>query len=223
MDASRPWFLCCARCSWENQDEGFVAKLLIPAGAQNIAVGTPVALLVDEADAVAAFKDYAPGAPGSGAAEGAASAPAAEEAPAQAPTTQRNSRIGPAARTLLEESGIPADLVTPTGPKGIITKGDVLAAIQAGVKAPAAGKAAATAAPPPQQQSQQPQQQQQQPAQRQQTQARAPAQPAPPAAAAAARPPTPAAGTAYTDIPNSQIRKIIAQRLQESKQTIPHL
>ena len=29
-------------------------------------------------------------------------------------------------------------------------------------------------------------------------------------------------GPRYTDIPNSQIRKIIAQRLLESKQTIPH-
>ena len=29
-------------------------------------------------------------------------------------------------------------------------------------------------------------------------------------------------GPRYTDIPNSQIRKIIAQRLLESKQKIPH-
>ena len=29
-------------------------------------------------------------------------------------------------------------------------------------------------------------------------------------------------GPQYTDIPNSQIRKIIAQRLLESKQRIPH-
>ena len=38
------------------------------------------------------------------------------------------------------------------------------------------------------------------------------------AAAAAA----PAPGAAFTDIPNSQIRKVIASRLLESKQTVPH-
>lgn len=200
-------------CSWENQDEGFVAKLLVPEGAQNIEVGTPVALLVDEAEAVAAFKDYAPAAAGGGAPDAAAAAaPAAAEAPA--PAAPRNSRIGPAARTLLEQSGIPAELVTPTGPNGIVTKGDVLAAVEAGVKAPAAGKAAAAAAAPPQPQQQQQPKQQQQQAQRQQ---------APPTPAAPAAAPPPPAGAAYTDIPNSQIRKIIAQRLQESKQTIPHL
>ncbi|KAL4449482.1 hypothetical protein ABPG77_007126 [Micractinium sp. CCAP 211/92] len=203
-----------ATLSWENQDEGFVAKLLVAEGAQNIAVGTPVALLVDEAEAVAAFKDYAPAAARGGAAE--AAAPAAAEVPPPAPTAPRNSRIGPAARTLLETSGIPAELVNPTGPNGIITKGDVLAAIEAGVKPPAADKTKAAAAPPPQQ-PQQPQQQQQQ--QRQQ----APADAAPRAPAAPAPPPQPPAGATYTDVPNSQIRKIIAQRLQESKQTIPHL
>ncbi|KAL4855223.1 Dihydrolipoyllysine-residue acetyltransferase component 1 of pyruvate dehydrogenase complex [Chlorella vulgaris] len=212
-----------ATLSWENQDDGYVAKLLVPEGAKDLAVGSPVALLVEEEDQVAAFKDYVPTAGGAPAAvpaaepEAAAAAGAGADEPAAA-AGQHNSRMGPAARSLLAESGIPAGLVTPTGPRSIITKGDVLAAIAAGVKAPAA---AAPPPPPPQQQQKQPE-------------AAAPSRPAasPPAAApqpaaakqAAAAPPQPApAGAGYTDIPNSQIRKIIAQRLLESKQTIPHL
>lgn len=218
-----------ALLSWENQDEGFVAKLLVPAGTRNIEVGTPVALLVDEEDQVAAFKDYAAG----GAAAGGGGAPGADEAAAAAapggavstapPGKHHDSRMGPAARTLLANSGIPADLVTPTGRYGMITKGDVLAAIEAGVKAPAKQAAAAAAQPqptPPQQQKQQ------------QAKAAAPAPPAPlaarPATAAAAaapkpQPPPAGAGASFTDIPNTQIRKIIAQRLLESKTTIPHM
>lgn len=187
--------LAPAPCSWENQDEGFVAKLLVPEGAKDIAVGAPVALLVEEAEQVVAFKDYAPGgAPAAAAAE--QQAPAAAAGTAAPGGAHHSDRMGPAARTLLAESGIPADLVTPTGPHGIITKGDVLAAMAAGVKA-----APPAAAPRP-----------------------APAAAAAPAARqAAAAQNVPPAGAAYTDVPNSQIRKVIAQRLLESKQTIPHL
>ncbi|KAI3429594.1 hypothetical protein D9Q98_005680 [Chlorella vulgaris] len=212
-----------ATLSWENQDDGYVAKLLVPEGAKDLAVGSPVALLVEEEDQVAAFKDYVPTAGGATAAaspaaqpEAAAAAGAGAGEPAAA-AGQHNSRMGPAARSLLAESGIPAGLVTPTGPRSIITKGDVLAAIAAGVKAPAA------AAPQQQQQ----QQQQQPVAAVLSKPAAAPPAAAPQSAAAkqaAAPPPRPApAGAGYTDIPNSQIRKIIAQRLLESKQTIPHL
>ena len=47
------------------QDDGFVAKLLVEAGAKDIAVGTPLAVLVEEADQVGAFADYSPSASGS--------------------------------------------------------------------------------------------------------------------------------------------------------------
>jgi pyruvate/2-oxoglutarate dehydrogenase complex dihydrolipoamide acyltransferase (E2) component len=47
---------------------------------------------------------------------------------------QVNHRIGPAAAKLLRESGLSADAVKPSGPHNIVTKGDVLAAIAAGVK-----------------------------------------------------------------------------------------
>ena len=95
--------------------------------------------------------------------------------------------------------------IAPTGPKGIITKGDVMAAIAAGVKpassaASRAASASAAAVAPP----------------------KATAPPSVAAAAATAAAPNtpaavPAAGTSHIDTPNSQIRKIIASRLLESK------
>lgn len=50
-----------ATIEWEAQEEGFIAKILKPAGSKDIPVGTPVAWLVEEADELAAFKDINPG------------------------------------------------------------------------------------------------------------------------------------------------------------------
>jgi len=53
-----------------------------------------------------------------------------------------NSRIGPAAASLLRSAGLPADAVKPSGPRGIVTKGDVLAALEGGLKARPRSRAA---------------------------------------------------------------------------------
>ena len=37
---------------WEAQDEGFLAKILVPEGTKDIAVGTPVAVVVEDGDNV---------------------------------------------------------------------------------------------------------------------------------------------------------------------------
>ncbi|GBF89491.1 dihydrolipoyllysine-residue acetyltransferase component 1 of pyruvate dehydrogenase, mitochondrial [Raphidocelis subcapitata] len=212
-----------ATLAFENQDEGFVARLLVPDGAKDVPVGAPVAVIVEEAGQVAAFKDYAAPstapAPASASASAAAAAPAAAAQAARAPA---NFRLGPAARKALAEAGLRLeDIAAPTGPNGIVTKEDVLAAVAAGTKGsaggPAAPKAAAAApaapaaaaappkpaAAPPAQQQQQVQQKQQQPQQQR-------------GAAAGPR-------VQYTDVPNSQVRRIIAKRLLESKQTFPAL
>ena len=68
-----------ATLAWENQDEGFIAKILKPSGSKDIAVGTPCAVLVEEEDKVAAFKDYR----GEGGGEQNADASAGDAAPAQ--------------------------------------------------------------------------------------------------------------------------------------------
>jgi len=101
----------------------------------------------------------------------------------------------PSARRLARELGVDIATVSGTGPKGRVVNADVRAAAEA-APASAAQPAAQPAAAPP-------------------------AAPAPaPAAAAAA--PAAAVPEGWTAVPHSRIRKIIAQRLQESKTTAPH-
>ena len=42
------------------QEEGYIAKLLYPAGTKDIPLGTPIAIVVDHKEDVAKFKDYKP-------------------------------------------------------------------------------------------------------------------------------------------------------------------
>ena len=42
------------------QEEGYVAALLFPDGTNDIPLGTPMAILVEEEADIAAFKDYKP-------------------------------------------------------------------------------------------------------------------------------------------------------------------
>ncbi|KAJ3051215.1 hypothetical protein HK097_007818 [Rhizophlyctis rosea] len=181
-----------ATMDFECQDEGFLAKILIGEGTENVPVGKPVGVLVEEKGDVEAFANYK--AEEGGAAPAAAEpaetkseAPAAKEAPkesapapakAAAPAaSSEGDRVfaSPAARALALEKGIDIEAVTGTGPNGRILKADV-----EGYK-PSAKKPSAAA----------------------------------PAAAAPA-------GASYTDIPLSNVRKVIASRLLESKVTIPH-
>lgn len=79
------------------------------------------------------------GAAGAKAAPKAAEAPkAAAPAPAAAAPAAGAPQSGPAARKLLEETGIPASSIAGTGKDGRVTKGDVLSAASAPAAAPAA-------------------------------------------------------------------------------------
>lgn len=73
-----------ATVDFEMQEEGYIAKLLYPEGAKDVKLGQVVAIIVENKDDVAKFKDYS-------AAASPAAAPAApkKEAPApeQAKTT----------------------------------------------------------------------------------------------------------------------------------------
>ena len=51
------------------QDDGYVAKILVQAGAHDIKVNTPLALLVEEEKDIGAFADYEPEASSSGTSE----------------------------------------------------------------------------------------------------------------------------------------------------------
>lgn len=49
-----------ATMDFEAQDEGYVAKILVEAGGDEIKVGDPIMVIVDSEEDVAAFKDFVP-------------------------------------------------------------------------------------------------------------------------------------------------------------------
>lgn len=204
-----------ATLGFDSQEDGFLAKILLPAGSQNVPVGTPIAVMCEEATDIAAFANFQPTmggaeAPPTEAPPPPAAAPVAAVASAAAPGASvdlHSVKMGPATRHLMTQLGLSPSQITASGSgldKGMITKGDVLAAVVSGVKG--SGK---PAAPVP----------------------TAKATPAAPAAAPKAVAPAVAAPTTnksrkkeiFTDVTNSAIRKIIAGRLLESKTTTPHV
>lgn len=104
-------------------------------------------------------------------------------------------RISPSAKLLLTEHGLDASSIAASGPRGTLLKGDVLAAIKSG-KGSMKTSASKDTKPPLKQV--QPQTLVSTSSGLQQTHA-------------------------FEDLPNTQIRKVIATRLLESKQSTPHL
>ncbi len=200
----------------EAVDEGTVAKLVVAEGSADVPVNAVIAILAEEGEDVEAA---AAAGEGAAPAEAKAEAPKAEEAPkpeapkaeaakqeptqAEAPKAEaakaeaprpEGERIfaSPLARRVAKEKGLGLKSVKGSGPKGRIILRDV---------------ESAEAAPKP-----------------------APAQQAAPAAAPAPKPAGPSDDVtlklfdpdSYELIPHDGMRKTIARRLTESKQTVPH-
>ena len=120
-----------ATMEFEAVDEGTLVSIAVEEGTENVSVGTVIAVLAEEgedADAAAAAPTPAP----------APAAPPSNDGPAATPT----------ARKLAEASGIDLNTITGTGPNGKITKDDVEAAGGTSAPAPAPSPAAAAAAAP---------------------------------------------------------------------------
>lgn len=187
----------------EAVDEGTVGKIVVPEGTAGVKVNELIAVLLEDGEDAGSIDTASAGpAPAAAAAPAetpVAAAPAsAAPAPAgPAPVANDGSRIfaSPLARRLAKLNSLDLSALTGTGPHGRIVKRDIEAAVAAGT-----GKAA-------------------------------PAAEAPKAAAAA---PAPATGPSadqvlklfdedsYELVPHDGMRKTIAKRLTESKQTIPH-
>ena len=101
-----------ATLGFEVQDEVFVAKILEAENSAPLALGHPVAILVDKADRVAAFKNY--------------SLEPKKEEPQVASPVEKKIKVSPAAFHMIEANHLDSSLITPTGPKGLILKEDVL-------------------------------------------------------------------------------------------------
>ncbi len=196
----------------EAVDEGTMGKILVPAGTQGVAVNAPIALLLEEGEDASALTASAAPAASAAAPAPKAPAPAAEvpmaglamgfggfdvAAPKPAPSGGRVF-ASPLARRIAAEAGIDLSRIRGSGPKGRIVRADVEAAKASGDGIDAeleAAMALASAIKPPA--------------------AAAPA-PKPPVAA------LPAADAPFAEVPHSTMRKVIARRLTESKQTVPH-
>jgi pyruvate dehydrogenase E2 component (dihydrolipoamide acetyltransferase) len=190
-----------ATMEFEAVDEGVIGKILIPAGTEGVKVNTAIAvLLLDGESASAAPAPKAAGpAPATAAPAPVAAAPVAVPvAAAQAPKSE-GTRVfaSPLARRIAADKGLDLTAVAGSGPHGRIVKADVETAQPKPASAPVA---------------------------------------AAPVAAAAAKPATSGMPTGpsteavlkmyadrkYEEVKLDGMRKIIAARLTEAKQTIPH-
>ena len=199
-----------ATMEFEAVDEGTIASILVAEGTDGVKVGTVIATIAAEGEDASAAPAPKAEATQAEAPKEAAKAPEpekqdaapakAETKPAEAPKpAQDGERIkaSPLARRIAAEKGIELSTLSGSGPNGRIVKADLEGAKTGAAPAKSADQA--------------------------------------PAAESAAAAPTPAAAPAapakvwYDEsIPHeveklSNIRKTIARRLTESKQTIPHI
>ena len=197
----------------EAVDEGTIAKIVVPAGSEAVKVNALIAIIAEDGEDIASVAAGGGASPAQVQAEDVKSdqvavsaAPASSEAkpaaaaPAKAEGGSRTFS-SPLARRLAKEAGLDIAAISGSGPHGRVVKSDVEKAVAGGTKpAPAAAPAPAPAA-------------------------------AAPAAAAPASAPKGMSDEAvlknfaegsYELVPHDGMRKTIAKRLQESKQTIPH-
>ncbi len=198
----------------EAVDEGVLSKILVPDGTAGVKVNEPIGLLLEEGEQDAAPKP-APAARKAESAPKPQAAPAPQAAAQPAPTLPApNGHAGervfasPLARRMAKQAGIDLSGLRGSGPNGRIVRADGDAAPKPGaagarrVEAEAGGREtdAVQAAPVVQK-----------------ADAAKPTAPAP----AAPKPAAPITAP-HTLVPNSNMRRVIARRLAESKQLVPH-
>lgn len=187
-----------AQMDFEFQEDGVLAKILKESGSKDIAVGNPIAVMVEEDGDVSAFESFSledaggektPASPPKEEASqssepsdsGSKTAPPAKEESAPEsqesessgdrlqPSLDREPNATPAAMRLARETGVKISSIKGTGPGGRITEEDIKKG-----------------------------------------------------GSSSASPASAAAGPSYIDIPTSSMRKTIANRLTESVNQNPH-
>ncbi|KAK4522819.1 hypothetical protein GAYE_PCTG30G0709 [Galdieria yellowstonensis] len=185
-----------ATMEFESQEEGYLAKILVPSGTQDVPVGKLVAILAEEKEDVGAFENYS----GTDTQVEESKPDKAKSSSVQTPTVEKGVVFGPAVRRMIEEYHI-SDLssLKHSGAHGRILKDDVVEYLSS------------TGTTSKKQQQQQQQQTKQQ---------------KPKSIADQSSSVTPSEDSAthrtYEDIPLNNMRKVIARRLTESKSQVPH-
>ncbi|XP_042515043.1 dihydrolipoyllysine-residue acetyltransferase component 1 of pyruvate dehydrogenase complex, mitochondrial [Macadamia integrifolia] len=182
-----------ATLEFESLEEGFLAKILAPEGSKDVPVGEPIAIVVEDSDDIKKIPDAVTS--GSGTKEEKAT----HQDVRHETREQKTSRISPSAKLLITEFGLDASLLKATGPRGTLLKGDVLAAIKSGIGSSRTSSSS-----------------KEKPVSSPQTQPQTSHGPSLESC-------SPLHSDTYEDVPNSQIRKVIAKRLLESKYGTPHL
>ena len=193
----------------EAVDEGVLAKIVVPEGTADVAVNEIIGVIAGEGEDAKSVSAPAAG----GAALAKAEAPKAETPKAEAASSQSSAApvakegddnpyplafSSPLARRLAKQAGLDIKSIKGSGPHGRVIERDIVAA-----KAGGGAKAAPAAA------------------------AAAPSAPKPAAAPLATGPSDEQVKKlfepgSYEEIPHDGMRKTIARRLTEAKQTIPH-
>ena len=186
----------------EAVDEGKIGQIVVPEGAEGVAVNAVIAILLEEGETAVpagaapapapapkpAAAAAPPASPKPAPAAPAPAAPAAQAPPAKPAAAPVGGRIfaSPLAKRIAAEKGLDLSRITGSGPNGRIVKADVESA-----KPGAPPAVAPVAAPAP--------------------------RAAPPSGG---QPVFVAPGD--TRVPHTAVRKVIARRMLESKQTVPH-
>ena len=201
-----------AAVTFDATDDGYLAKIL--AGDGEIKVGDPLMILVEEEEDAGAFKDYIVQVSNSDnnnnnidTSSTSSTPSSSSSSPSPSPIEadpNRVIRLSPAARHMLESKFIDPSNILGTSRHGIISKGDVINAIKAGTiitktnTAPVLATTTSTTIPV------------------------TTATTTTPAISHVNYSDLPPVNEKYIDIPNSNMRKVIAKRLTESKATVPH-
>ncbi len=204
-----------ATMEFEAVDEGVVTKLLVAEGTDGVKVGTVIAMIKGEDDegdgpppkAAAPTTEQAPPPPSPVRAEPVEARAATEQVEPSRPSTgsgrtESGDRIkaSPLAKRIAADRGIDLATLTGTGPGGRIVKDDVEGATS--VAPTQIGIGGRGAAPVTEQ---------------------TPSDAAPRAEDAIKAPPVQDFGIPHEAVKLNNVRKTIARRLTESKQTVPHI
>uniref|UniRef100_A0A8C8SEZ1 Acetyltransferase component of pyruvate dehydrogenase complex n=1 Tax=Pelusios castaneus TaxID=367368 RepID=A0A8C8SEZ1_9SAUR len=183
-----------ATIGFEVQEEGYLAKILVPEGTRDVPLGTALCIIVERESDIAAFADYRE----TGVADIKSQAPLPIPLPSVAAPPQPTVPSAPAVSSPATPAHKGRVIISPLAKKLAAEKGIDITQLKGELPCPLfvckplspLDKCLAAPLAPP----------------------------VTPAAPTSAVPPT---GT-FTDIPISNIRRVIAQRLMQSKQTIPH-